>query len=294
MGHDLNAVEMFVAVVNDGTFRGAARRLGVPKSNISRKVADLETQLGVRLLHRTTRQVVTTEAGRAFHEAAALALSGIEDATRLVGALQAEPTGTLRVTTSPDVGTMLMPSFIQKYLTKYPRVSMTLDLSAHLTDIVRDRFDLAVRAGPLQDSSLIAIRLGDAAHRVYGSPEYFKRRKRPRSLSALSDHECLVFSSTISALWRFADGRRTAAVKVRGRLAANSMTMLREAAIAGLGLAQLPSMLAADAVAAGSLVEVLDKFAGPPVPLHAVYPDAKFVPPKVRAFVELMKGQLDE
>jgi DNA-binding transcriptional LysR family regulator len=292
MGQDLNAVRFFVAVADAGSFRGAARALGIPKSNVSRKVAELEEQLGTRLLHRNTRRLALTDAGVAYHGHASLAIGTLQEAERAATAAQAEPQGLLRITASVNVVLLALQPILLEFMTSYPKVEVVVDLSERVVDIVAEQFDVALRAGPLLDSSLIAVRLGSASMRVFGSPAYFQKHGHPRSPSDLSAHECLRMTTRSTNIWQFIVKRKTVDVKVKGRFECNNLTMLRDAAIAGIGLTRLPEVLARDPVQAGRLVQTLETFAAPESPLHAVFPSNRFVPPKVRAFVDLLKQRI--
>jgi DNA-binding transcriptional LysR family regulator len=292
MGHDLNAVRMFVAVADAGSFRGAARILGIPKSNVSRKVAELEEQLGTRLLHRNTRRLAMTDAGRAYHGHASLAIGTLQEAERAAAAAQAEPQGLLRITASVNVGLLVLQPILLEFMTRYPRVELVVDLSERVVDIVAEQFDVALRAGPLTDSSLIAVRLGGAPMRIFGSPGYFKKHGHPRKPSDLSRHTCLRMTTRAPKVWQFVVKRKAIDVKVSGRFQCNNLSMLLNAAIAGIGLARLPDVLAGEAVKAGLLVPTLQTFAAPDALLHAVFPSNRFVPPKVRAFVDLLKERM--
>lgn len=292
VGHDLNAALLFVHVVDAGSFRGAARALGVPKSSVSRKVSALEEKLGARLLQRTTRRLGLTDIGRTYYQHASTAVAALAEAESAVAEQERAPRGLLRVSTSVNVGLNFLPPIVNEYLDRYPDVEVSLDLSDRMVDLVQERFDLAIRAGPLPDSTLVAHRLGSAPMRVYGSPAYLARRGRPTKPDDLGTHECLAFGAATSMSWTFGVGRGVREIKVKGRLATNNLAILQEAAIAGLGLARLPETLAHAAVEAGALESVLDHFEPPHALLHAVYPSARFVPPKVRAFVEVLRRRL--
>jgi DNA-binding transcriptional LysR family regulator len=285
---DLNAALFFVRVVDAGSFRGAARALGVPKSTVSRKLAELEERLGARLLQRTTRRIGLTDVGRGYYAKASAAVAALLDAERSVGEHLGEPRGTLRITAPLNFGPLLIGPAVVELLTRYPKVEVDLELSERIVDLVREGFDLAVRAGPLADSSLVARRIGGGTMHVYGSPKYFRRRGRPRTPEELASHDCLVFAS-IPGPWIFSAEGKPLSVRVSGRLAANDLSLLRDAAVSGLGVARLPDVLAAPLVRAKKLERVLADFAPPQAPLHVVYPSARFVSPTVRAFVEILE-----
>lgn len=286
--HDFNAALLFVRVVEAGSLRGAARALGVPKSTVSRKLAELEARLGARLLQRTTRRLGLTDVGRGYYAKASAAVAALVDAERSVGDHLGEPRGVVRITAPLNIGPLLIGPAVIELLARHPRVEVELELSERIVDLVREGFDVAVRAGPLPDSSLVARRIGAGTLHTYGSPRYFRRRGRPRVPADLASHDCLVFAS-IPGPWVFASEGKPVSVRVARRLVTNDLALLRSAAVAGLGVARLPEVLAAPMVRAKKLERVLAEFAPPPAPLHVVYPSARFVSPAVRALVDILE-----
>jgi len=282
---------VFVKVVEEGSFRGAAKALGIPKSNASRKVAELEARLGARLLQRTTRRIALTAAGAAYHRQAARAAAALEDAEHAVAELEAEPRGVLRISASFNFGLPFLPEIVREYLGSFPHTRVAVNLTDRFVDLVEEGMDLAIRAGPLPDSSLVAYRLGGTQLTLFASPGYLERRGRPTRPEELAEHDCLVYGLSSSATWTFQVPGRPAQVHVQGRLAADSYLLLREAAVAGLGIARLPAFLALEPGRRGALEEVLADLTPPEAPVHAVYPSARHVPRRVRAFVKLLKDR---
>jgi DNA-binding transcriptional LysR family regulator len=290
MGHDADAAALFVEVVEQGSFRAAARRLALPKSTVSRRVAALEERLGARLLMRTTRRVALTDVGAAYFERARVAVAALADAERSVSQLQATPRGTLRVTMPINFGYELGWSLLAAYLERYPEVSVVVDLSDRHVDLVAEGFDVAMRAGPLSDSSLVAQRLASTAPVIVASPGYLEARGQPATPAELAGHDCICREP--NELWSFGGARKQRQVRVRGRVVVNSAEVRHSAALAGHGLARLPLPLCADALAAGQLRTVLTRFPLPAVPVHVVYPGpGSMLSPKVRAFVELLRSR---
>jgi len=199
---DLNRVRLFTRVVDAGSFTAAARAAGLPKSSISRAVAALERDLGVRLIQRTTRRVQVTEAGRTYYESVSRALSGIDEATEAVADLTDIPRGTVRLTAPADMGDRLLAPALTRFASRYPEVHLEVSLAQRVVDLVHEGFDLAVRIGKLTDSRLVARPLGPVRAGVFASPRYLKRRGRPRSVAELASHECLLFRSPAGgAVW---------------------------------------------------------------------------------------------
>jgi DNA-binding transcriptional LysR family regulator len=286
---DLSAALVFVKVVEHDSFRAAARALGIPKSTASRKVADLEERLGARLLDRTTRTVRLTDAGLAYHRRVALLLEGFDEAERAVEELQAEPSGTLRLTATFEGGQVALGPVMAKYLRRYPAVHPAIVLTDRHVDLLEEGFDLALRAGALADSSLIARRLSPpGAFRIYASDAYLRRRGTPKRPEDLTSHDCLVMTSHHEpAVWQFREGKHNLRVRVTPRAEANSFVLLRDLAAAGLGLARLPDYIVGRHNAA--LRVLLEDFAPVPVAWHAVYPSGRHLSAKVRALVSLLE-----
>lgn len=288
---DLNAVACFSKVVELESFRAAAAALGVPKSTLSRRIAELEDALGARLLERTTRRLRLTDAGRAYHQRIAPALDALGEAERALEEQTAKPAGRLKLTMSMEGGQTLLGPILAEYLARYPEVQLQIELMDRRVDLVEEGFDVAIRAGALPDSSLIARSLGAAGSlRVYASLDYLKRRGIPRHPRELAEHTCMVMTGQSSPLtWTFQHRGKPLPVKVRPHVAANSFKLLAELVAAGHGVARLPNYMAAEPPEAHGLRSVLDSFALPPMPWHVLYPSSRNLSPKVRALVELVE-----
>jgi DNA-binding transcriptional LysR family regulator len=287
---DLNAVAVLARVVELSGFRGAATALGLPRSTVSLKVAELERQLGVRLLDRTTRVVRPTDACRRYLETARPALDALSDASRRLADLEVEPTGVLRITAPPEAGYFLFGRVIATYLARHPKVRVDAVLTARRVDLVDEGFDLALRAGELADSSLVAHTIGPPASlALCASPAYLKRRSAPRHPSDLAEHDCLVMSDRQEPTrWEFRDKRRRVHVDVVPRVSINSFVVLRDLVVQGHGIAWLPPFLGAPLLASGALRELLVSFRPPPRAYHALYPRSRSLSSKVRAFVDVL------
>jgi DNA-binding transcriptional LysR family regulator len=290
---DLKAIAIFVNVVEHRSFRAASATLGIPKSTVSLKIAQLEDQLGVRLLERTTRTLRLTDAGTTYYRQTAPALDALREAATRVAALQTRPTGRLRLTTTLEFGQNVLPEVLDAYLRRYPEVEIQIELGDRRVDLIEEGFDLAIRAGVLQDSTLIARALPTRAFRIYASPAYLRRCGEPRQPEQLRDHDCLLMTGhQAPGTWRFRRGRRAITVEVHGKIAVNSLALVAALAAAGHGIARLPEQIGNAAVAAGKLRRILDHLTPEAIPWHAVYPSARNLSPKVRAFLDLLEGQL--
>jgi DNA-binding transcriptional LysR family regulator len=286
MAH-LEDVAVFVSVVEHGSFANAARRLKLPPTTVSRRVRQLEEALGVRLLHRTTRTLALTEAGRRYFEACSVGLEKIDAADRTARDTQAEPSGTVRISAPVNFGVEFFGSIVADFLVQNPRVKTEILLSDERLDLVRARIDVALRTGALPDSSFVARRVG-AGRRIFcASPAYLAQRGVPAVPEDLRHHDCIISGdSTEGASWTFIGPNGQETVAVAGRLAANVMSLAVAAAVAGLGIAQVPEGLAMPDVKAGRLVPVLGRFAAEGAGVYLIFPSSRQMSAAVRAFID--------
>lgn len=289
-----NDLITFTRVVDAGSFSGAARLLGVPTSTVSRRVARLEARLGVRLLQRTTRRLSLTDAGRILHGRGERILAELADAGRAVAEMQATPRGTVRLTAPAAVGELLTP-LLAELLERHPELDVELELTDRVVDLIDEGFDLALRAGPLRDSTLVAHKLSDAPVRLVASPAYLERRGTPRRYQELAQHDCILFAPwSERSSWTLLCPEGKVRVRVRGRIKANSVRVVHEAALAGLGIALFPTLAChREDLAAGRLKVVLPEVGLPPQTLWIVYPSRSHLAPKVRTVVEHVKERFD-
>lgn len=292
---DLNRVSAFVRVVHDGSFTAAAKTLGLPKSSISRSVTQLEQDLGIRLLHRTTRQLHLTDAGAAFYDRVARALTDINEATVAAADTQAELRGPVRITAPVDIGVWALAPIVARFVRKHPLIRVELSLTGRVVDLVAEGFDLAVRAGPLRDSSLIARRVGELQSVAYASPKYLARRGgEPKTVKDLAAHDCVLFRATNGkATWELAGASGAKeSVEVTGPVATDDLSFVRKAVMTGCGIGILPTFLCARAEVSGHLVRVLPDWALNGAVLHLAYPSARFVPQRVVVLREYFLREL--
>lgn len=287
-GTDLNEIVVFSRVVQAGSFSEAGRLLGMPKSTVSKKVSDLEARLGTRLLQRTTRRLALTDAGRVYFERAEQIVAQVAEAENAVAELQANPRGLLRVTVPLSFG--VLGKVVARFLAQHPSVQVQLVCTDKLVDLVRDGFDMGVRAGPLQDSTLVAKRLGKMSRVLVASPEYLKARAVPVTPEELTSHACICFGAGSSPnLWSLQLEGERKDVRVHPRLTVNEFEIMLEAAREGVGIAWVPDFRAADDIREGKLVAVLPQWCSLDIPVHAVYPSSRHLSPKVVRFIEALQ-----
>jgi DNA-binding transcriptional LysR family regulator len=284
---DLDAVRVFAAIVETGSFKAAAERLGQPRSTVSWRLAALEDALGVRLLVRTTRKVNVTDAGRDYFEQVRAALQIVDDANRRVRGLTEAPRGPVRIAASPGFGATWMTAIAERLLTRHPAVELVVDLQDRFVDLVGEGFDAAIRGGELPDSSLTARTLQTARTYCYASPAWLEGRPPIHTPRDLAAHDVILYAGGPRGEWVFEGPPRTT-VAVRGRYTVNSHRLHVEAAERGLGVARVFPFLVGPALAAGRLVPVLPGWGSPETKLHVVTLGATRRTAALDAFLEVL------
>ncbi len=279
----LEDVLAFVRVVETGGFSRAAARLGLSKSIISRRVARLEADLGVRLLNRTTRGIAPTEAGLEFKTRCAEILRQLELAREAVTCREKDIAGTLRLSVPLSFGIARLAPAIAAFSEKNPRLSIDLSVSDRFVDLVAEGFDAAIRIGVLPDTSLMSRRLGAMQAFVVASPAYLARHGTPEKPQALTQHECLIYSAGSRDTWQFRSGRKWLSIRPQGRFRADNGEVLRTAALADLGITVLPDFLVEDAIANGALVRLLSAWPMPEASIHLLRPGGGAAPARLTA-----------
>jgi len=287
---DFNRLRVFVEVVRRGGFASAARALGMPRSTVSRWVQELEQALGVRLLQRTTRKVELTEIGAGYYERSERAVDAAGQASAWVQSQADRPQGTLAITTFQLFAETVLGPLLVTYLEDNPGMSAQVVLSERNIDLVGEHVDVAIRIGSMADSSLVVRKLADLEVCLVASPSYLAKHRAPAHPRELADHSVVLYGHAQEAVMvRFDNGKEQLDVSLSGRCAANSIELVRQVTLGGLGIGAVPRILVHEDVAAGRLIRVLPKWANDGgQPIFVVYPSRSHLPRKVRVFVDLL------
>lgn len=290
MAIDYDDVKCFLAVAEVGGLSRAAHRLATSKSVVSRRITRLEREIGTRLLTRSARGVVSTEAGEALRLRARVAFDELDGALQDAAQRQEELTGLLRITAPIAFGNTHLAPMLATFMDAHPRLLIDMSLSDRRVDILADGYDLAVRMGALQDSALIARHIAPLRLAVLASPAYLARRGLPVRPRDLADHDCIIYTVPGGDVWRFREGARFTAIRVSGRFRSDSPEAMRTAALRGHGIAGLPTFMLGNAIADGLLVPLLTAYPVAEAGLYAVRPPGP-PPAKTRAFIDALAAR---
>ncbi len=286
----LTEMEAFATVVDQGGFTDAAKKMGISKSAVSKHVSSLEARLGARLLNRTTRRVSPTEIGLAYYDRARRVLNDAGEADALVSSMQSAPSGLLRISVATDFGVNHLSPVLGDFLHQYEDITVNMVLNNRYVELISEGFDMAVRIGELEDSTLRARRLTETSKRMVAAPSYFEKYGRPEKIDDLNEHKLLHYSNAAAAnVWKLtAPSGEKRQVRTSGWLTVNDGQSLLNAAVSGLGIAYLPSFLFDDAMKAGLVEEAMPDLPVEKQGIYAVYPPGRFTQPKVRAFIDFL------
>lgn len=286
----LTEMEAFAMVVDLGGFTDAARKLGISKSAVSKHVASLESRLGARLLNRTTRRVSPTEIGLAYYDRAQRVLNDAGEADAMVSAMQAAPSGLLRISVATDFGVNHVSPVLGDFLLKYPDITVNMVLNNRYVELISEGFDLAIRVGEMDDSSLRARKLTETTRCLVAAPSYLEQFGRPQRIDDLNEHKLLHFTNQSNGnVWKLtAPSGEKRQVRATGWLTVNDGQSLLNAAVAGLGIAYLPSFLCHEKLAEGAIVDAMPDLPQERQGIYAVYPPGRYVQPKVRAMIDFL------
>ncbi|GAB3626762.1 LysR family transcriptional regulator [Pandoraea terrae] len=285
---DLNDMLIFAEVVRSGSITRAGERLSLPKATVSRRLSKLEARLGTRLLHKTTRRLELTEVGEAYYERCLPILEEVEETRDFASQLSNKPRGRLRVTAPGDFAMEWLAVPLATFCAAYPEITVEIDLSSRQVDLIAERVDVAIRAGHLSDSTLVARPLLELSRSLYASPLYLASTGMPSTPDELEGHRFVILQGArrVFNTDTLSRGRQRADITMHGAIQANSMGMVKEMALAGSGIAALTDILAQPGVAAGRLVRVLPEWSLPSSPVHLVTPSRRFLPRKTQVFIE--------
>ncbi|NRB19821.1 MAG: LysR family transcriptional regulator [Rhodobacteraceae bacterium] len=282
-------VTEFVAVAEAKSFTAAANQLGISTAQVSRQIGALEVRLSVKLFYRTTRKVTITETGQIYYNHCRQVLDGLAEAERAITDLHQTPKGRLNLTAPVTYGENRIAPLVNDFVARYPELEVNLTLTNQIVDLVAESYDLAIRLGQLEDSTMMAKRLASRKHYVCASPGYLAAFGEPRTLSELDRHNCL--RGTVD-FWRFKEKGKSRHVRVTGNIRCNSGWSLADAALKGIGIIQLPDYYVHTQLEAGRLIPLLDRFAAPDDGIWAIYPQNRHLSPKVRLLLEHLSNGL--
>ena len=295
MSETMNPYEdmrIFAQVMEAGSFTAAADRLGMSKQSVSRRLMQLEERLGVRLLNRSTRRLDATPLGQHYYQSALRLLGEVQQVEHDISGQAQALRGTLRLSAPLSFAMSHLGCLLTEFLQLHPQVDVEVDLSDRAVDLIGEGYDLALRIGALEDSSLIARRIA-SVERVYcASPAYLQARGVPLKPEDLAGHDCLPYGHSRQVQWQFRQGGKAQAIQVTGRMRANNGELLRDAATAGMGVTYLPTFIVGQALADGRLVNVLEEWTPPALQLSAVYPQHRQVARPVQGFVSFLRERL--
>jgi len=287
----LNSMNIFVCVVDRGSFTAAAEKQGLSRAQVSKVVRQLETHLGTRLLNRTTRKISLTETGRSYYEGCKTVLNDIDEIESVAGEQTVMPYGTLTISAPNSFGVLHLRKAIPEYIKQYPRVKIVLSLTDRFIDVVAEGFDVGIRIASLEDSSLIARKIAPCKQAFCASPDYLEKKGIPKVPIDLAIHSCLTYSNDLKPEnWILHGAEGAQSIKVSGPVCSDNGDILKEAAIAGLGITSLPTFIVGPDIKSGRLQQVLAEYCRPEISIYAVYPSRRYLSAKVRTFVDFLAG----
>jgi len=285
----LMSMRVFSAVAKNGSFSIAAKKLSISKAMVSKHIKSLENSLSVRLFNRTTRKLNLTDAGSSYYEKVNIILSEIDETESAISQLNSEPKGKLKVMAQPSFGAFHLSRALSLYLKKYTEVTVNLELSHRVPDLVEENIDLAFHVGELNDSMYVSRRIASARRVICASPEYIKKNGMPKKPEDLLNHNCLIYMPRNDmGKWEFLDKGKRKKIKVTGDIQCNSGDALRVASIQSRGITQLPTYMVGLDIQAGRLQAVLEDFEPEKQPIYAIYNHRKYISAKIKTFIDFI------
>ncbi len=290
----LTLMKTFARVVESGSFSAVAREMETSQSTISKRIATLETRLQGQLLTRSSRKLMLTEAGRGYYQRCLKILAAIEEADSFVGSFRETAGGTLRISIPVSFGKQMVLPKLLRYMRSNPEISLDLMMDDQQIDLIEEGVDLVVRVGDLDDSSLLFRTLGKAERLLVGTPEYFRGNGVPHHPEELSAHNCITYTGAADGnVWRFSHQGRELSVRVSGSFRSDNGESIKEAVMAGIGIHLHSHWYIRQELEAGTLIAVMRDYRPRPVPIHALFPRSRFVPLKVRRFLDYLQQEFD-
>lgn len=291
----LEDIQVFIRIVEAGSITKAAEQMDIAKSAISKRLNDLESRLATKLIQRTTRQSKLTEAGRAYYEKVKLLLEEMEEVNQSITQQEHTLSGTLKIAAPLTFGLGHLTQSIDLFLKEHPNLNIQINYSDQTSNLVEDGFDLAIRIGELKDSSLQARKITPITHKICASPAYLKTMGEPDSVEALNEHRFLRYSNMQTSSVRLIDKRHKAhQLNLNSQFIANNGEALKQMAIAGHGIIFSPTFIVWEALAKGDLVVIMEDYSLPTTHAYAVYPATRFLPRKVRVFIDFLVERFGE
>jgi len=290
----LTLMKTFSRVVESGSFSAVARELETSQSTVSKRIATLETQLQGQLLTRSSRKLILTEAGRGYYQRCLEILAAIEEADSFVGSFRETAGGTLRISIPVSFGKQMVLPKILRYMQANPEISLDLMMDDQQIDLIEEGVDLVVRVGSLDDSSLLFRTLGKAERVLVGTPEYFNKNGIPKHPGELSSHNCITYTGAADGnIWHFSHHGQNTVIKVSGSFKSDNGESIKEAVLAGIGIHLHSHWYIKQELKEGSLIAVMRDYRPSPVPIHALFPRSRFVPLKVKRFLDYLQREFE-
>ncbi len=286
----LLSMSIFRRVAETENFSEVAREMGISQPTVSKQIAALEKHLNVKLLNRSTRQLSLTDIGKQYYSQCVQLLDELNECESRIRNQQSELAGLLRINTPITFGELNIVPHLWQFLADYPDLKIDLVMDDHYVDLVKEGVDMAIRVGPLTDSTLIARKIGDSPRVTVASPAYLAKHGEPKTLQDLKQHNCLVYMLLATRNdWHFSGPQGNESIRVEGRFSVNNPRVIRNAVLAGQGIAVTPIWLIEDCIKSGEVTVILDEYIPTPLEIHALYPARRFVPAKVRSFIDYLQ-----
>ncbi len=290
----LVSMSVFRRVAEKGNFSEVAREMEISQPTVSKHVAALENRLNVKLLNRSTRSLSLTDVGKHYYDRCVHILDELQETESTLRNQQSQPKGTLRINTPVTFGELEIAPLLWDFLEKYPELSIDLIMDDRYVDLVKEGVDMAIRVGPMEDSSLVSCKIGGSPRFSVASTDYLTENGEPTSLQVLKKHNCIVYMllTTLNE-WHFTGPNGKESIRVHGRFSVNNPRVMRQAVLAGQGIAITPQWLIGDDIKAGKVKVILSDYIPTPLEIHVVYPDRRLVPAKVSCFIEYIKEKFE-